>query len=186
MPKATSAGEISSSCGGQVCSAAQGRRAARRGETADSLPTLVRMRRPVALGGGGNPFTPNQRLAVTPWRGAPSSRHEPPRAARQRELRQAAATTASAAPPPPRPLHRRRFSARMVPALAISSSPCARPSQRARPKYRRAPRGRGCPRLRVPCRESPVRAAVRVPVVTPARTGWNDVVEPVACGAGVC
>ena len=142
-----------------MCSAAQGRRAARRGETADFLPTLVRMRRPIALGGDGNPFTANQRLAVTPQRGAPSSRHEPPRAARRRALSQAAATTASAAPPPPRPLHRRRFSARMVPAVAISSSPCAEPcapepcapwpsaarrvSQRARPKYRHRARVRG-------------------------------------------
>ena len=38
------------------------------GEAADSLPIGVRMRRPVALGGGGNPFTANQRLAVTPQR----------------------------------------------------------------------------------------------------------------------
>ena len=75
------------------------------GEAADSLPIGVRMRRPIALGGDGYPFTPNQRLAVTPQRGAPSSRHEPPRAARRRALSQAAATTASAAPPPPRPLH---------------------------------------------------------------------------------
>ena len=125
-----------------MCSAAQGRRAAKWGEAADSLPKWVRMRRPVALGGGGNPFTPNQRLAVTPQRGAPSSRHEPSRAARRRELSQAAATAASAAPPPPRPLHRRRFSARMVAALAISCSPSARPSQRARPKNRHRARVR--------------------------------------------
>ena len=120
-----------------MCSAAQGRRAALLGEAADSLPIGVRMRRPVALGGGGNPFTANQRLAVTPQRGAPSSRREPPRVARRRALSQAAATATSDAPPPPRSLHRRRFSARMVPTLAISSSPCARPSQRARPKNRR-------------------------------------------------
>ena len=128
-----------------MCSAAQGRRAAKWGQAADSLPKWSRMRRPVALGGDGNPFTPNQRLAVTPQRGAPSSRHEPPRAAWRRALSQAAATAASAAPPSPRPLHRRRFSARMVPALASSSSPCARPSQRARPKNRWPPRPRGCP-----------------------------------------
>ena len=89
------------------------------------------------------PLDPEPRLAVTPQRGAPSSRHEPPRAARRRELSQAAATAASAAPPPRRPLHRGRFSARMVPALAISSSPCARPSQRARPKNRLRARRRG-------------------------------------------
>jgi hypothetical protein len=89
------------------------------------------------------PLDPEPRLAVTPQRGAPSSRHEPPRAARWRELSQAAATAASAAPPPRRPLHRGRFSARMVPALAISSSPCARPSQRARPKNRLRARRRG-------------------------------------------
>ena len=126
-----------------MCSATQGRRAAKWGQAADSLPKWVRTRRPVTLGGGGNPFTPNQRLAVTPWRGAPSSRHEPPRAARRRALGQAAATAASAAPPPPRPLHRRRFSARMVAALAISCSPSARPSQRARPKNRHRARVRG-------------------------------------------
>ena len=128
-----------------MCSAAQGRRAAKWGQAADSLPKWVRMRRPIALGGDGNPFTANQRLAVTPQRGAPSSRHEPPRAAWRRALSQAAATAASAAPPSPRPLHRRRFSARMVPALAISSSPTARPSQRARPKNRHRARVRGCP-----------------------------------------
>ena len=126
-----------------MCSAAQRRRAAKWGQGADSLPKWVRMRRPIALGGDGNPFTANQRLAVTPQRGAPSSRHEPPRAARRRALSQAAATAASAAPPPPRPLHRRRFSARMLPALAISSSPSARPSQRARPKNRHRARVRG-------------------------------------------
>ena len=132
-----------------MCSAAQGRRAAKWGQGADSLPKWVRMRRPIALGGDGNPFTANQRLAVTPQRGAPSSRHEPPRAARRRALSQAAATAASAAPPPPRPLHRRRFSARMLPTLAISSSPCARPSQRARPKNRHRARVRGwAPRAR--------------------------------------
>ena len=126
-----------------MCSAAQGRRAAKWGQGADSLPKWVRMRRPIALGGDGNPFTTNQRLAVTSQRGAPSSRHEPPRAARRRALSQAAATAASAAPPPPHPLHRRRFSVRMVPALAISSSPSARPSQRARPKNRHRARVRG-------------------------------------------
>ncbi len=138
-----------------MCSAAQGRRAAKWGQAADSLPKWVRMRRPIALGGDGNPFTANQRLAVTPQRGAPSSRHEPPRAARRRALSQAAATAASAAPPPPRPLHRRRFSARMLPALAISSSPCARPSQRARPKNRHRARVRGwAPRARHAVRSS--------------------------------
>ena len=142
LPTAAGAGKSRRAAGAHVSSAAQGRRAAKWGQAADSLPKWSRMRRPVALGGDGNPFTPNQRLAVTPQRGAPSSRHEPPRAARRRALSQAAATAASAAPPPPRPLHRRRFSARMLPTLAISSSPCARPSQRARPKNRHRARVR--------------------------------------------
>ena len=91
--------EISSSCGGAACSAAQGRRAAKWGKAAGSLPMAVWVRLPVALAGDGNPSTPNQRLPVAPQRGAWPSRHEPPRAARRRELSQAAATTVSVAPP---------------------------------------------------------------------------------------
>ena len=61
-----------------------------------------------------------------------SSRHEPPRAARRRELSQAGATAASAAPSSPRILHQGRISARMMADLVNSISSCARPSQHAR------------------------------------------------------
>ena len=75
-----------------------------------------------------------------------SSRHEPPRAARRRELSQAGATAASAAPSSPRILHQGRISALMMADLVNSISSCARPSQHARrrrrPKRSAAARGR--------------------------------------------
>jgi len=67
-----------------------------------------------------------------------SSRHEPPRAARRRELSQAGATAASAAPSSPRILHQGRISARMMADLVNSISSCARPSQHARRPKRSA------------------------------------------------
>jgi hypothetical protein len=74
-----------------------------------------------------------------------SSRHEPPRAARRRELSQAGATAASAAPSSPRILHQGRISARMMADLINSISSCARPSQHARgaPAKTRSARARG-------------------------------------------
>ena len=69
-----------------------------------------------------------------------SSRHEPPRAARRRELSQAGATAASAAPSSPRILHQGRISARMMADLINSISSCARPSQHARRRPKRSAR----------------------------------------------
>ena len=99
---------------------------------------------------------------------ASSSRHEPPRAARRRELSQAGATAASAAPSSPRILHQGRISALMMADLVNSISSCARPSQarpaaktkrarapprRARRRARRA-RGRGAAARHHFCRAS--------------------------------
>ena len=65
---------------GDVCRAAHGRRAAKWGQAADSVPIVVRARRQVTFGGAGDLSTPNHRLPVAHQRGAPSSKHEPPRA----------------------------------------------------------------------------------------------------------
>ena len=81
---------------------------------------------------------PVEHLHTTPQRGTPSSRHEPPRVARRRELIQAAATAASAAPLPPRPLRHDTGHKGLMPGVTQSPTGHNARNGPGMPDYRRA------------------------------------------------
>ncbi len=133
LAEAACAREVSGSCGGDACSAAQGRRAAKWGQAAYSLPMAVWMRRPVALAGDSNLFTPNR--GPVPSRCAPAWRrttHVRPRGMSRRErlggANRAKQQLLPLAPPHCHPVYSAEADSRRAWGPPSSRSPFARPS----------------------------------------------------------